>query len=263
MSDAPRFSRLTFEKTDHLVAIGLNRPAKRNAFDTAMLRELAEAYTLIEEDDDAWCGLLFAHGGHFTAGLDLSEVGPAVAEHGRLWPETEVDPLGLGARVRSKPMVVACQGWCLTIGTELALACDVVVAADDTKFGQIEVKRGIYPFGGATLRLPKVAGWHNAMRYLLTGDIFDAAEARRIGLVAEVTSPDTVLQCATELAKKIVAVAPLAVQASIQSARAGLLDEPTEAQRLIERAQVLMKTEDAAEGLASFVERREAKFSGR
>jgi enoyl-CoA hydratase len=186
MTPAPR---ITTELRDHVLHIGLHRADKRNAFDLAMLRGLAEALTRGEDDPEVRCHLLFGHGEHFTAGLDLAEVGPAVAAGAPLFPDGAVDPLGLFGRLRSKPLVVALQGWCLTIGIELALAADIRVAASDTRFGQIEIKRGIFPFGGATLRMPTQLGWGNAMRYLLTGDTFDAAEAHRIGLVQELAEP--------------------------------------------------------------------------
>ena len=176
--------RITFERQGRVARIGLSRPSKRNAFDLKMLRELGQAFTDYEEDAELWCAVLFAHGEHFTGGLELNEVGPAVAAGAPLFPEGSVDPLGLGPRRRQKPLVAALQGYCLTIGIELALAADIRIAADTTRFGQIEIKRGILPFGGATLRLPALTGWGNAMRYLLTGDMFDAAEALRIGLVA-------------------------------------------------------------------------------
>jgi enoyl-CoA hydratase/carnithine racemase len=229
-----------------------------------MLRELAEAYTRYEDDDEARCMLLFAHGDHFTAGLDLAEVGPAVAQGAPLFPEGSVDPLGLRGRVRSKPVVMAIQGWCLTIGIELALACDVRVASSDARFGQIEINRGIFPFGGATIRLPQVAGWGNAMRWLLTGDVFDANEARRVGLVQEVTAPANQLDTALDIAETIAKRAPLGVRATLASSRQMLDEGPrAAADALLDHARTLMGSEDAAEGLRSFVERREATFRGR
>ena len=100
-------------------------------------------------------------------------------------------------------MVCAVQGWCLTIGIELLLACDIRIAATNTRFGQIEVNRGILPFGGATLRFPQIAGWGNAMRWLLTGDVFDADEALRIGLVCEVVAPEALNERGLALAQQV------------------------------------------------------------
>ncbi|MRG96166.1 crotonase/enoyl-CoA hydratase family protein [Polyangium spumosum] len=257
-------ARVTVERLGRTVRIGLNRPEKRNAFDLAMLDELAQAYTAYEEDEGLRCGLLFAHGGHFTGGLDLVEVGPAVAAGRALYPPGSVDPLAIGARRLTKPMVVAVSGYCFTIGIELALAADIRVAAEDTRFSQLEVQRGIFPFGGATLRFPALAGHGNAMRWLLTGDVFDAKEAYRIGLVQEVVPASELLDRAAWLCERVAAQAPIAVRETLASCRAAMIEGPdVEAKRLEARARVLMKTEDAAEGMRSFVERRAGRFSGR
>ena len=257
-------ARLKLETREHVLLIGLDRADKRNAFDRLMLTQLAEALTRYEDDPALRCAVLHAHGDHFTAGLDLGEVGPAVASGELLFPDGLVDPVGLYGRVRTKPLVTAVQGWCLTIGIELLLASDIRVAASDTRFGQIEIKRGIFPFGGATLRLPQIAGWGDAMRWLLTGDTFDAAEARRLGLVQEVVEPGQQLARATALASTIAKQAPLGVQATLKSAR--LAVEQGQAAALagmMADVRQLMTSDDAREGLMSFLERREARFSGR
>ncbi|MCA9663642.1 MAG: enoyl-CoA hydratase/isomerase family protein, partial [Myxococcales bacterium] len=162
---APEYERLKVEARGAVLTIGLDRAAKRNAFDLTMLRELSVALTRYDDDPALRCALLYAEGDHFTAGLDLAEVGPAVRGGAPLFPAGGVDPLGLHGRVRRGPLVMAVQGWCLTIGIELLLAADVRVAARDCRFGQIEIKRGIFPFGGATIRLPAIAGWGDAMRW--------------------------------------------------------------------------------------------------
>ena len=255
--------RISYETDGHLALIGLARQEKRNAFDSLMLAELGQAYTAYEEDKSLRCALLFPHGDHFTGGLDLGEVGPRVAAGEPLFAKTDVDPLGLFGRTRTKPVVTAMRGYCLTIGVELALASDIRIAADDCKFSQIEVQRGIYPFGGATLRLPQVAGWGNAMRWLLTGDFFDSAEALRIGVVQEVTDASKVIERAREIAERVAAQAPLAVAATMASARTAIeAGFETEIANLHPRARELMSTDDAAEGMRSFLERRSASFSG-
>lgn len=257
--------RVAYETPHPYVAVArLERPKKRNAFDVAMLRQLAEVYTRYEDDADARCMVVTCAGDHFTAGLDLAEVGPQVARGALLFPDDLVDPLGLHGRTRTKPVIVAVRGWCLTIGIELMLAADIRLAADDTRFGQIEINRGIFPFGGATLRFPQIAGWGDAMRWLLTGDMFDATEARRIGLVQEVTSPGELATRALALAASVASRAPLGVQATLASAR-GAIQGSFEASvaALQPEIESLMATEDAAEGVRSFVERRDAKFQGR
>lgn len=255
--------RVVTSRHDRVLSIGLDRAGKKNAFDLRMLRELAESFTSYEDDPDLWCAVLYAEGDSFTAGLDLAEVGPHVAAGNPLFPEGSVDPLGLFGRQRTKPLVVAVQGHCLTIGIELMLAADIGVAADDTRFGQIEINRGIFPFGGATVRLPELAGWSNAMRWLLTGDRFDAAEAHRIGLVQEVVPAGEQRERATAIAETVAKRAPLGVRATLASARTAQRQGVRAAvDALLPQARELMDSEDAKEGLRSFVERREARFSG-
>lgn len=256
--------RVTTQREGRVFHIVLDRADKMNAFDLRMLRELAEAFTEYESDPSLWCAVLYANGDNFTAGLDLAEVGPAVKAGAALFPEGSVDPLGLGERKRKKPLIMAVQGWCLTIGIELLLAADIRLAAEGARFGQIEINRGIFPFGGATIRLPQVAGWGNAMRWLLTGDRFDANEALRIGLVQQVVAREQLHEMATELAHTVAKRAPLGVQATIRSARTAQDQGPVAATReLLVIARELMETEDAAEGVRSFLERREGQFKGR
>lgn len=255
--------RVRYSVHDHVATLTLSRAAKRNAFDLAMLRQLSEGYTRADDDGDVRCILVVPDGPHFTAGLDLAEVGPAVAGGAALFPEGGVDPLGLYGRRRTKPVVMGIRGYCLTIGIELALASDVIVAGDDAKFGQIEIKRGIFPFGGATLRMPRL-GWHDAMRWLLTGESFDAKEAHRIGLCQEVCPPDEVPARALAIASAIAKAAPLGVRATLESAwHAEAHGEAAGAAKLLEQARTLMASDDAREGMMSFVERREGKFTGR
>jgi enoyl-CoA hydratase/carnithine racemase len=149
------------------------------------------------------------------------------------------------------------------LSIELALAADIVIAADDARFRQLEIGRGIMPFGGATFRAPAQLGWGNAMRFLLTAEEFGAAEALRIGLVQEVVPAGAHVQRAADLAHLIAQQAPLGVQATLASARAGLGRGPDAARDCI--ASLLpgiMRSQDAAEGLRSFTERREARFTG-
>jgi len=255
---------VTVEAREHVLRVGIQRPAKRNAFNLQVLRELSEAYTRLEDDPELRCLLLFAHGEHFSAGLDLAEVGPHVAAGGGLYPEGGVDPFGLFGRRRRKPVVAAMQGYCYTVSVELALASEVVVAARDARFTQFEVRRGIMPFGGATLRFARVAGYQNAMRYVLTGDFFDAAEAQRMGLVQEVTDVGAQFERALSVAETIARQAPLAVQASMVNARTAVEEGHAAALAgMMDEARALMASDDAREGLMSFVERREARFTGR
>jgi enoyl-CoA hydratase/carnithine racemase len=256
--------RVVTERDGRVLHIVLDRADKMNAFDLRMLRELAQAVTDYEADDSLWCAVVYANGENFTAGLDLAEVGPAVAGGERLFPEGSIDALSLHEPKRKKPLVMAAQGWCLTIGIEMMLAADIRLCAEGTRFGQIEINRGIFPFGGATIRLPQIAGWGNAMRWLLTGDRFDAEEALRIGLVQEIHPPDALREKAIEIARTVAKRAPLGVQATIRSARTAEhqgIDAAVD--ELLVIARELMNTEDAAEGVRSFIERREGEFKGK
>ncbi len=209
-------------------------------------------------------GVLHALGDHFTGGLDLPKWAPVFAGGRFPLPDGGLDPLGLvGPRLR-KPIVAAVQGICLTIGIELLLATDVRVAAASARFGQIEIKRGIYPVGGATLRFPRECGWANAMRWLLTGDEFDAAEALRIGLVQEVVAPGAQLDRALALADVIAAQAPLGVYATLASSRAALPEaEHAAGARLLPDLVPIMRSDDVKEGLRAFLERRPGTFQGK
>ena len=252
------------EQRDHVLHMGLNRPAKRNAFNVEMLDDLGRAYELLERDDHLRAGVLYAQGDHFTAGLDLAEVGPRLMEGALDWPDDARSPWRTDGRPWTKPVVAAVQGRCLTLGIELLLAADIRIASADTRFAQLEVQRGIYPFGGATTRLPREAGWGNAMRWLLTGEEFDAAEALRIGLVQEVVEPGKQVDRAVELAQRIATrSAPLGVRATLAAAQRAVREgEPVAEDRLASDVAALFKTKDGAEGMLSFIERRQAHFIG-
>ncbi len=262
MGDADRIS---VERDGHVLLIGFNRPDKRNAADLQLLQELSLAYGELDRDPELRCGLVFAHGDHFTGGLDLADVAPRIGREGLdIVPEGGINPWQVGGTSLTKPVVMAVQGTCLTLGIELMLASDIVVAADSTVFGQVEVARGILPFGGATIRFPRAVGWGNAMRWILTGDTFDAAEALRIGLVQEVVPHGTQLERGLELARKIAAQAPLAVQAALASARTAIRDGDAAAEAGLQPELVrLAMSEDARAGMEAFLTKTPAEFTGR
>jgi enoyl-CoA hydratase/carnithine racemase len=163
-----------------------------------------------------------------------------------------------------KPVVMAVNGIAFTLSIELALAADVVVAADDVRFRQLEIGRGILPFGGATFRAPAQLGWGNAMRFLLTAEEFGATEALHIGLVQEVVPAGAHVGRARELAQLIARQAPLGAQGTLANARIGRSQGPDAArEHLASLLPGILGSQDAAEGLHSFIERREAHFTGR
>lgn len=258
--------QVSVEKSGHLLLMGLDRVAKRNAFDIEMYNQLAAAYQQLEDDGDLRCGVLFAHGDHFTAGLELTQWTEQFSSGSfPLVGEGQIDPLGLDPAQRvSKPIVLAVQGYCLTIGIELLLSTDIRVAASDTHFAQIEIQRGIYPVGGATVRLMQEVGWGNAMRYLLTADAFGADEAYRMGLVQAVVAPGEQLATAVQIATTIAQQAPLGVYATLKSARLARQEgEQAAFARLMADLRPLMQSEDVQEGVRSFIERRRANFTGK
>jgi enoyl-CoA hydratase/carnithine racemase len=211
-------------------------------------------------------GVVFGHGEHFSAGLDLAEVGPAIVEHGTqaLTGKGMYDPFAIWGDPVPKPVVMAVNGIAFTLSIELALASDIVVAADDVRFRQLEIGRGIMPFGGATIRAVTSLGWGNAMRFLLTAEEFGAAEALRIGLVQEVVPAGTHVQRATELAQVIARQSPMGVQATLANARTSVrAGHAAAVAELGGMLPAILASEDAAEGIVSFIERREARFTGR
>lgn len=257
--------RILTDVDGHVLMIGINRPDKRNAFDLQTIEEFGAAYQRLDTDDDLWVGCVYAVGDHFSAGLDLAEVGPVVGEQGpaALSGGGEVDPFGLWGRQCTKPVVLAVNGIAFTLSIELALASDVVIAASDVRFRQLEIARGIIPFGGGTFRAPAQLGWGNAMRFLLTAEEFGADEALRIGLVQEVVEPGEHVDRARQIAELIAKQAPLGVQGTLASARiARDRGEQAAAEHLQSLLPTIMASKDAQEGVMSFIERREAQFTG-
>ena len=257
---------ITTEVRGHVLLIGLNRPEKLNAMNLEAIDQFAAAFGQLNSDPELRVGVVFAHGDNFSAGLDLAEVGPAVAKSGpgALAGDSGVDPYGLWAQRVNKPIVMAVHGIAFTLSIELALAADIVIAAENVRFRQLEIGRGIMPFGGATLRAPLQLGWGNAMRFLLTGEEFGAQEALRIGLVQEVVPNGTDTERAIEIAELIAKQAPLGVAATLANARVAVTEgEDAAIDHLSKVLPTILASEDAAEGIRSFVERREGNFTGR
>ncbi|CAN7207758.1 crotonase/enoyl-CoA hydratase family protein [Acidovorax sp. LjRoot129] len=251
----------------HVLLIGINRPAKRNGWTPPMFRQLAEAYTRLDDDPDLRVGVLHAFGDHFTAGLDLPAVSAYMQRGEKAIPEGLVEPhdYGLpGYRRRTKPMVAAVKGICFTVGIELMLGADIVVAGDDCRFSQMEVQRGIMATGGATLRMAERAGTGNALLHLLTADEFGSSEAYRLNFVQKVVPAAQVLHEAIAIAQRIEAQAPRAVVATrLNVLKAIEQGQAAAVADFIPVQKQLANSEDAAEGVLAFVERRPARFTGR
>ena len=214
--------RVVLEVRGPLLLIGIDRPEAQNRLDPALILALGKALYRLEHDDALRAGVLYGRGPDFVAGLDVPAF-TAALRAGEFPPKDPefIQPLNLPP-VRTKPLVVAVHGRTGFVGHELALAADVRVAAANTRFVQGEVTRGVLPAGGATVRFTREAGWGNAMRYMLTGDEWDAHEAYRMGLVQDVTPLGKQLDRAIEIAGKIAAASPAGVRATLASANRGL-----------------------------------------
>ena len=239
----------------------LNRPDRLNALNLELRETLASHFTQLASDDAVRCVVLTGDEKAFAAGADVAELAqrtpadPAFARVRAAWAPIERYP---------RPIIAAINGFALGGGCELAMHCDIIVAGEGAKLGQPEVKLGIMPGAGGTQRLVRAVGKFAAMRWLLTGDPLSAAEAHRLGLVTEVVADGEVLKRALEIAARIAAQAPLAL-AAIKDAVLRGADLPLEAGLRLEgeRFQELFATEDRAEGMRAFLEKRKPEFKGR
>jgi enoyl-CoA hydratase/carnithine racemase len=259
MSEGPE---IRSEIDGRVVKITVDNVRKKNAFVPEMMVALSAALTEFDRNDDSWVAVLCAAGEHTTAGLDMPKFfGPTASRVES--PEDAIDPFALKRRT-TKPVVAVVQGLTLTIGIEMMLAADVVVAADTARFCQMESKRGIAPLGGAHFRFLTRTGWGNAMYHLMLCDEFDAQRAREIGLVQEVVPYGKHIERGMELAHAIAKNAPLGIRATKQAAlRYIAAGEAAAIAAIPAIRERVLASEDAKEGIRSFVERREARFSGR
>lgn len=250
---------------DSILIITVNRPEKYNALSPEMYHAMGEALNRLNNDPELRVAVLHAEGKHFTAGVELDKWAPIFGS-GDAFPvqQGEIDPMGLTGERHNKPLIIAVQGYCFTWGVEILLNTEIRVAARDTQFQMLEVQRGLYPCGGATLRLPKEVGWGNAQKVLLTGERWSADEAYRWGMVQDVVEPGEQFDKAMEYARIIADNAPLGVQGLLKSERTALTeDHETAVKQMFTDLVPVMKSEDAKEGVQSFIERRKAVFQGK
>lgn len=262
MPDEAAPGRVYSERIGHTLKIVIDNVTRRNSLIPEMSLQLSEALTLLDRDPELWVGVLCAEGGHFTAGLDMPKFFGPGATPVQI-PDGNVDAFQL-ARMCRKPIVAAVQGITYTIGIEMVLACDIVVAAEDARFCQMEAKRGLAPLAGGNFRFLTRMGWGDAMYHLLLVDEFGAAEAHRIGLVQEVVPVGQQVVRALELAEIIANNAPLGIQITKVTARK--FYEAAEAAAIAALPEIraaVMGTEDMQEGMRSFIERRPAVFKGK
>jgi E-phenylitaconyl-CoA hydratase len=261
---------IRFEREGPIAVLTIDRPEVRNALDFKSSEELTRAWIDFRDDDDLHVAILTGAGDKaFCAGADLRDVGEfyrSLTSAERL-RRAESEP-GLGGITRNlaidKPIIAAINGHCLAGGLEIALACDLRIAAENATFGLPEVTHGIIPGAGGTQRLPRLVGPQAALDLILTGRRIDAREAERIGLVRSVVPLGRLHDEAMELASRVAENAPLAVRAARAAVWRGLdvsLEEGLRLEQLL--AEPVRQSEDAREGPRAFLEKRRPNFKGR
>ncbi|MEO2166590.1 MAG: crotonase/enoyl-CoA hydratase family protein [bacterium] len=250
-----------FEKQGRLAIITLNRPEARNAISPEVAQAMEAALDEYENDPDLWAAILCGKGKAFCAGADLK----AIAAGKAAGIETKRGGFGgLVRRERKKPLIAAIAGSALAGGTEIALSCDLIVCSTETLFGLPEVKRSLVAAAGGLFRLPRAIGMAPALEVILTGDPMPAERAYQLGMVNQVVAPEEVMNAARALADRIIANAPLAVQASRRIASRAFSDEDdalwsASGHEFIDIA----KSEDFREGPLAFIEKRKPEWKGR
>ncbi len=256
------YKNILAEKAEGIGTITINREEVRNAIDPPTYREIVAAMEAFEADDEVGVIIITGAGDKsFAAGSDIRQIRDRTMTDGLAAP-----PQRALSKIENieKPIIAAINGFALGGGCELSMACDIRIASDRAKLGQPEVNLGIMPGAGGTQRLIHLVGLGKAKELILTGDVIDANEAERIGLVNKVVPHDQVMDAAREMAKKIISKGPLAVRLAKMTMNAGVKGGQ-EAAMLVERfAQAaLMTTEDKTEGTSAFLEKRKPKFRGR
>ena len=256
------YQHLSVSVQDRIATLTVNRPDKLNALNATLIGELGAAIDEMQTRDDVGGIILTGAGRAFIAGADIAELsgisaleGKRLARRGQeIFRRFELSP---------KPTVAAVNGFALGGGCELAMACQIRIASDAAKFGQPEVKLGLIPGYGGTQRLPRLVGRGRALQLLLTGEMIDAQEAFRIGLVNRVVAPEQLLAAATAMIQQMLMNAPLGIAACIDVLDRGL-EMPLDDALVLEATQfgVLAATSDTAEGTRAFLEKRPPRFSG-
>jgi enoyl-CoA hydratase len=247
------------EARDGVLLVTLNRPEQRNAVNRAVAEGIAAALDRLDGDGELRVGVLTGAGKGFCAGMDLKAfvAGERPVVEGRGFA-------GIVRRPADKPLIAAVEGFAVAGGFEIALACDLIVAARGARFGIPEVKRGLVAAGGALLRLPRRIPYHLAMELALTGDFIDAERAHEVGLVSRLAEPGAAVDAALELAAAIAANGPLALAASkriLVEAPSWPADSVWE--RQAEISDPVRASDDAREGSLAFAEKRAPRWRGR
>jgi enoyl-CoA hydratase/carnithine racemase len=256
-------SELVQVSTDEfgVALLKLNRPEARNALSPEMMDEIASELERIDTDPGIRCVVIAGSDDVFAAGADIRAMSERSFAEALRHPAASFWRRLAAIKV---PLVAAVSGYALGGGCELALACDMIVASEEARFGQPEITLGIIPGGGGTQRIARTAGKHLAMEYVLTGRLFDAATAQRMGLVNRVVKPRDYLREALELARTVAERPPIAARLAKQAVLAAeetALSAGMESERRL--YELAMATEDRVEGMRAFLEKREPKFEGR
>ena len=257
---------IIYEKRDRIAYITLNRPRVLNALSSQMNREIHEALLDFRDDPDVWVAIFSGAGDRaFSSGHDLKEdTLPGFKEEmdASFWHHA--DPAIFTTLEIWKPLIAAINGYCLAGGLELALACDIRIASETAMFGMSEVLRALVPGGGGVQRLPRIVPLAIAMELLLTGDMVDAHEAHRIGLVNKVVPVERLMPTAEAIARKICGNGPLSVRAIKEAALRGM-DMPLGHALRLNALYVRINgdTEDSKEGPLAFTEKRPPQYKGR
>ena len=257
------------EREAGLVTVTIDRPEKKNAIDASAWNELDAVFAGLAIDPDARALILTGAGGNFSAGADLTGGKPGMGLTGRpLLPMVDemrvVGEIVLRLARMPKPTLAKVDGVCIGVAMGLALACDLVLASDRARFSEIFAKRGLALDGGNSWLLPRRVGLHKAKELAFFGDVIDAKEAERIGLVSQVVPHESLLPTARALAGKIAANPPLALRYMKEGLRRAQSSDPHELGGWVSQTlATLFQTEDHREGVRAFLEKREPKYSGR
>ena len=250
------FENLLYQTNSGIATVTVNRPAVRNALNSATMRELRSAFEEAQADESVRVIILTGSGDKaFVAGADINELARLSPVEGRDYSLSGqavfdfIENLG-------KPVIAAVNGYALGGGCELAIACTFRIASDNAVFGQPEVKLGIIPGYGGTQRLPRLVGRGPAAQLLVTGEMIPAAEALRIGLVNQVVTPAELIPTVEAIAKKVISNAPLALKFCLEALDRGMEMEAT-------LFGLCCATDDMKEGTKAFLEKRNASFKGK
>ena len=258
------YTTLNTELQDHIFTITINRPDKLNALNKTVIEELGQALEEVYANPAIKSALITGSGPKaFVAGADISEFVSLSGSGGKALAQKGQDLVFNKIENSAKPIVAAVNGFALGGGCELAMACHFRLCSDNARFGQPEVNLGLVPGYGGTQRLTQLIGKGKAMELMMTGNMIDAAEALRLGLVNYVVPAAGLLAKTKELLQLINSKAPLAIQHIIALTNAAAYGHPGGLQKEINAFGELFDTADAKEGAAAFLEKRKAVFSGR